>query len=332
VYLTRVDPAELKSISHDVFPGQNVHQTLEWVEFISQTRHAEPVIAAIREGEESLGWFIGLLVKKFGFKILGSPFPGWSTTFMGFCLKPGVSREVALRALDRFCFSELKCRHLELLDRDLDASVAANLGYTIWNFETFEIDLTRSEDEIFHAMKHQCRNCIRKAAKSGIRIEEAVDDEFADDFHAQLTHVYEVKGLPVPYDVDRVKTLIELLAPTGRLLLLRARNEDGVCVATGIFTGMNTTAFAWGSASYRHYSESRPNEAIFWHAMRYWRAKGIRVFDLTGAAEYKKKYGGELVVTPWIRKSSNRVVGFLRTAAEELMLKYPNVFTRFYGG
>jgi hypothetical protein len=331
VHLTRVDPAELKSINTEEFPDQNVHQTFEWVEFISRARYAEPVIAELREGKDSLGWFIGLMVEKFGVKILGSPFPGWSTTFMGFCVRPGVSREPALHALERFCFEDLKCRHLEMLDRHLDASTAGNLGYTIWNFETFEIDLTRSEEQIFRSMKHQCRNCIRKAEKSGIRIEEASDAGFADEFHAQLTHVYEVKGLPAPYDVDRVRTLIELLAPTGRLLLLRARNQDGVCVATGIFTGMNTTAFAWGSASYRHYSENRPNEAIFWYAMRYWRSRGIKIFDLTGAAEYKKKYGGELVVTPWIRKSSNRLIAFLRTTAEELMLKYPNVFARFYG-
>ena len=60
------------------FPDRIVFQTAEWISFLIDTQKGEPVIAALKDGNETLGYFSGLIVKKFGLKILGSPFRGWS--------------------------------------------------------------------------------------------------------------------------------------------------------------------------------------------------------------------------------------------------------------
>jgi hypothetical protein len=71
INIDSVDPQELEA-----YPDRIVYQTLPWIKFVAFTQYAEPVIAVLSRHNETLGYFTGLIVKKFGFKILGSPFPG----------------------------------------------------------------------------------------------------------------------------------------------------------------------------------------------------------------------------------------------------------------
>src|SRR5688572_22041719 len=91
-----------------------IYQTPAWMEFISRTQNAELVVAALKEGGQLIGYFTGLIVNKLGFRILGSPFPGWSTDYMGFGLSKEVDRRRAVQALMDFAFRDLGCVHLEM--------------------------------------------------------------------------------------------------------------------------------------------------------------------------------------------------------------------------
>src|SRR5262245_39866546 len=112
----------------DGFADRTLYQTRAWLDFLAATQHAEPVIAALREGQEVLGYFTGGLIRKLGLRMLGSPFPGWTSSYMGFNLLPAVSRAAALRALLEFAFDELRCVHLELMDRRLAEAEARQFG------------------------------------------------------------------------------------------------------------------------------------------------------------------------------------------------------------
>src|ERR1043166_5058347 len=81
------------------FPDRTVFQTRAWLSFVATTQHAEPVVAALKDGQQPVGYFIGLIVQKFRLRILGSPFPGWTTSYMGLCLKPSTSRRRAIEAV-----------------------------------------------------------------------------------------------------------------------------------------------------------------------------------------------------------------------------------------
>jgi len=81
------------------------------------------------DGGERVGYFSGLVVRRFGVRILGSPFPGWTTESMGFNLAEGVSRRDAAAALVRFAWGPLRCAHLELKDRRLQAADLDGLGF-----------------------------------------------------------------------------------------------------------------------------------------------------------------------------------------------------------
>ena len=297
--------------------GRTIFQAPAWLAFLCESQHGEPVIAALKDGRETIGYFTGMVVRKFGFRILGSPFPGWSTDYMGFTLPVGTDRRQAVQTLMDFAFQELDCVHVEIMDRNLTVSDVDGLGVQYRMCRGFEIDLTRDQDQLFSNMTSACRRCVRKAEKEGVFIEEAHDLEFADEYYAQLNDVFAKRSLVPSYGIERVRQLISHVHPTGHLLLLRARDSKGRCVATAIFPHMNGVMYFWGGASWRHHQLLRPNEAVQWYAMKMAKQKGLRIYDMGGGGEYKRKYGGYEIEVPWFRKSKYPWMRYLRDMAQQ---------------
>src|SRR3954451_5290811 len=131
----------------DRFDDRVVFQTRAWLDFIAESQAAIPVVAEIRDGDALAGYFSGLIVRKFGVRILGSSFPGWTTPYIGFNLQPRYSRAQRLDPLMGWAFRELKCLHVEVSDRCFHPDDANGTGVDRTAYETYKSDLTRSEDE-----------------------------------------------------------------------------------------------------------------------------------------------------------------------------------------
>ena len=151
-----------------------------------------------------------------------------------------------------------------------------------------------------------------------MRVEEAHGVEFADEYYEQLLDVFEKQGRRPPYDVERVRHLIRLLEPTGNLLMLRAVGPEGERMATAIFPFRDGFAYFWGGASWRRHQIHRPNEPIFWHAIRHFKERGIPLLDLGGGGDFKRKFGPQERHIPIMRRS--RVPGLM--AARDLAAKF----------
>jgi hypothetical protein len=324
----RLDLEKVDWKALDAFPDRTIFQTRAWLSFVAQTQQAEPVIAAFYEGGQCLGYLTGLIVRKYGFRLFGSPFPGWTTSYMGFNLAPEVPHRMAVKTLFPWVFQQLQCVHVELMDRYLTVEDCRDFGCEYSWLPGFEIDLTQSEAALFANMHSACRRCIRKAAKSGVVIEEAHDLAFAEEYYAQLQDVFAKQALIPTYGLGRVRALIQHLQPHGALLLLRARDAEGRCIATGIFPAMNRTMYFWGGASWRQYQGVRPNEALQWYAMQYWKARGMHRYDMGGGGEYKEKFGGYPIAVPWFRRSKYPWLGGLRNMAAQLV----SLHQRWRGG
>jgi Acetyltransferase (GNAT) domain len=305
----------------DSFADRTVFQTREWLQFVSESQNAAPVLAELRDGSDVLGYFTGLTFSKFGLKVLGSSFPGWTTPYIGFNLKAAVSRRDALEALEKFSWDHLKCLHMEISDAYFSFEDAEGLGFMAEFYGTYRSDLTKSEDELFNSMESACRRCVRKAEKSGVKIEEAHDLAFADEYYEQLKDVFAKQTLVPTYSVERVRSLVRHMEPGGNVLLIRARDPEGKCIATGIYPGFNQIAEFWGNASFRAFQNLRPNEACHWYALRYWKKRGATIFDWGGEGTYKEKYGCTPYRVPWFTKSRYRIVGALRNEARDMFAR-----------
>jgi hypothetical protein len=305
----------------DSFGDRTVFQTRAWLEFIAESQGAAPIVAEVRDGSDVVGYFSGLTFSKFGMKVLGGSFPGWTTPYIGFNLKPGVSRRAALEALEKFAWDELKCLHLEVSDPHFTFEDGEGLGFTAEHYGSYRTDLTKPEEELFNGMDSACRRCVRKAEKSGVVIEEAHDLAFADEYYEQLKDVFAKQGLVPTYSVERVRSLLKHVEPSGNVLLVRARDAAGKCIASGIFPGYNKIAEFWGNASFRAYQNLRPNEAIHWYAMRYWKRRGAAIYDWGGEGSYKEKYGCTAHRVPWFTKSRYQIIGALRNEARNMFAR-----------
>ena len=299
----------------DAYADRVLFQTRDWLEFLVRTQGGTPVVAAVLQDGRRVGYFTGMVIRRFGVRILGSPFPGWTTESMGFNLDKGVSRSHAAAALVRFAFGPLRCAHVELRDRMLAMEDVEGLGFEAEPALTYEVSLADDEATIFARMSSACRRAVRKAEKLGVTVEQATGTAFADEYYAQLRGVFARQALVPTYGVERVRALIDCLEPAGRLLALRALSPDGRPIATALFPAFNRTAYFWGGASLREDQIHRPNEAIFWHAMRYWRERGMTALDMGGGGAYKLRYGPEEVWLPHCRCSRVPALGSLRALA-----------------
>jgi hypothetical protein len=305
----------------DAAPDRGVYQTREWLRFVAETQRAEPVVAdVLDEGARPVGRFTGLIAKRWGVRVLGSPFPGWNSGPMGFNLFEHVDPRALGEALVAHAFGAWRCVHLELLDPAIGHDDISAVGLKFSPHRTYRLDLTRGEDEIFGGMSSACRRAIRKAGKNGVIVEEATGPGFADEHFAQLEDVFAKQSLKPNYDVERVRKLIDAMDGTGRLLLLRAVSPDSERIASGIFVGMNRVAFYWGGASWRAHQQLRPNEALMWHAIRHWKRLGVAELDLGGGtvegfAEYKRKFGPHELTIDYVRCSRFRIIATARDAA-----------------
>lgn len=317
ITVSRIPLNEVPWHALDAYQDRSPFQTRAWLEYLTRSQRGEPVVASIADAGRPVGYFTGVIVRKMGLRILGSPFRGWGTPYLGFNVAESVERHRLIEPLVEFAFRSLGCHFVEIVDRGMPCILPKPLrGGAERAFETMEIDLRQSEDAIFAAMESACRRCIRKAEKSGVTIEEARAEGFAEEYYAQLEEVFAKNGRSPPYGIDRPAKLIECVHPTGDLLLLRARSANGDNIATGIFPGRGSVAYFWGGASWRQHQHLRPNELLMWAAFRYWKARGITSFDMGGFAKYKQKFGARRVSYQHLVHSRYGLLIPLRDAAQ----------------
>lgn len=302
----------------DAFGDRAFTQRRHWLQFVASFTGGEVVVAELHRAGELVGYFNGVRFRRCGVPILGSPFRGWSTPYMGFNLAPGVPRSEALASVERFAFRELGCLHLEVTDRYFTPDDAGACGYAHRPVRTLITDLSEGEDRLLANMTSACRRAIRKAEKSGVSVETAAPEGFAEEYHAQLQDVFAKQDLRPTYSSARVRKLIEHVHPSGDLLLARVRDAGGRSIATGIFPGFGAFSFFWGNGSLREHQILRPNEALHWFAMRYWKQRGMRWHDWGGANAYKAKYGVVPFTTLALRKSRHPALQYARDLAERL--------------
>jgi hypothetical protein len=55
---------------------------------------------------------------------------------------------------------------------------------------------------------------------------------------------------------------------------------------------------------------------MFWYAIKYWKKRGILLFDMLGGCSNTAKYGAYKIEVPILRKSKNELVRMLRQSAQ----------------
>jgi peptidoglycan pentaglycine glycine transferase (the first glycine) len=167
---------------------------------------------------------------------------------------------------------------------------------------TLLMDLSKSDEELFAAMRKKTRQYIHKAERAGVVTEEKRD---LDRFMKVLSAVA-VRDRFAIRSRDYFERLLAAFGDRAMVMFARVGDEDA-----GAMLLVRMADRAWelyGGWSGAH-AEARPFYLLKWRAMLRMRQLGVRRYDMWGLAEgaddplagvenFKLGYGGEVVA--WI--------------------------------
>lgn len=283
-------------------PDSTIYKTSGWFEYLHRWKAITPMVVEIST-DHVVGYFVGELFFK-GVTILGSPFEGLGTGHQGLSMLTKISTSERLeiyKHLSAWVFDQKIASYIQIEDYELTMADIADEDIVFEGHDGYMIDLIQSEEALFRNLHpRSCRYRINKSIKSGIFIRETSDvNRFIDVYYHQLEEVFNKQGLTPTYDKSCVKALVDALYPN-HILLLEAVTAEGEIAATGLFPGEKNMAIFWGGASYQKFQYLCPNEPLIWEAIRLWKVRGAKVFDLCGVRPYKLKFGPTLYTKPKI--------------------------------
>ena len=298
----RVTPLELETLRSIEQTGcmKSVFTTYEWVSFLKENQKIVPVVLQLEDGEGNIkAYFVGGIIRKNGFKILGSPFEGWLTCEMGFMKVEDYDINIALTSVAKFAFKSLKCHYVQINDYSITAE---SLNKKIKRFYTklLHIDTSKPLDEVLDGFTKNGRRDVRASLRKDMIIQKTIfDRSFIDTYYDQLIEVFAKQNLKPFYSKNKLYDLADAFSnSTDKILALVAKTADGNDAGTVFSLGFGDWAYYVGAASYREYQKMLPNEALFWAFVEYWHNKGIGNLDLVGYREYKLKYNPKIIEVP----------------------------------
>lgn len=301
------------------FKDKLIFTTMEWLNYMKINQNAAPLIIRITNNNDFVGYFTGFLFSKYLIKIIASPFDGWTTAYMGFDVKDDYKRADVMGPLSEFLFQTYKCQFIQITDRFIEEDDIKDSGLHYIMKTTLELKIDKSDEELLKGYTKSCRETIRQFDRRGATIEKAEPDEqFAAEYHEQLQEVFAKQNLVPTYDLSRTIDLFKSLKKD-QLLCLRVRNPEGKPIASTYYVGHNGRVCFQGAASFREFQFYRPNEAMFWYAIRYFRDRGYVYADMNGERRYKEKFRPEKISYPCIMMARYPVLIRLRDAAKKIV-------------
>lgn len=270
-----------------------------------------------------VGYMPVVMTRKAVFGLSGSPMPGTGTNYMGPLVETGAPLQEVVAAV----LTHLRRRgvaHVELAHRALEVLDHDRLGIDPNPDVTHVIPLTDTVERAFAQLKSTCRNRIRKAERSGLRVELTDDPSIVDHFIEQYAEVYGKQGLALPWGAERPQSLFNHLLPAGRVWPLQVWHGETV-VAAGLFPFDEHAVYFWGAASWLRFQDLCPNELLHWHVIKMAVEHGIREYNMCGGrSQFKDKFGGSDI--PYLRMSRSFLPGLraarrLYSAAHQFRLR-----------
>ena len=243
---------------------------------------------------------------------------------MGFDVVDGVNKLDLIPCIKDYLFHNKHVLFIEIVDRQITVEDAIAAGYRADVADTLELEIDKTDEELFKVFKTDCRNFIRQFERRGaIYARAEPNEDFAVEYYEQLEDVFAKQGLVPTYTIEKVKHILSHLKDGETVLCQRIRDpENNKSIATSIFLAYKKTFYFWGGASFRSGQHYRPNEYMLWRAIQYWRDKGYKIFDMVGVRDYKKKFGSHEVQYAHIMIARYSILIKMRDIAKALFFKY----------
>jgi peptidoglycan pentaglycine glycine transferase (the first glycine) len=162
--------------------------------------------------------------------------------------------------------------------------ILLDLGFCLTTIEagptaTILMDLSQDLDHMLSKMKRQNRQNIRRSEREGITIREGTREDL--DAYYELHIMSSKRQEFLPYTKEYFYKMWDVLSLDGHIGLILAE-KDGQCVSGLLIVPFGNTViaklFGWSGM----YGNCRPNEALFWGAIKWAKSHDYCYFDFEG--------------------------------------------------
>jgi hypothetical protein len=171
-----------------------------------------------------------------------------------------------------------------------------------------EIDLTKTDAELFQQLNDNNRRNIRKAAREGLRVNIDSSLWSLREFYRLNLITRKRHGLP-PQPFSFFRSVFDHVLSTGYGVIVTATHEEKV-IAASVFFRFGTKALYKYGASELKYQSLRPNNFVLWEALRWLKDRGVETIDLgrtdpnnTGLLQFKRTWGARESLLNYYRYS-----------------------------
>ncbi|AET70705.1 putative methicillin resistance protein [Desulfosporosinus orientis DSM 765] len=292
----------LKSIERQVWesfqktiPLGSLFHRWEWQDIISAGFGLQVERLGIFDEAGVLKGLLPLAERKMSLlKLAGSPLSGSATPHSG--PLGDVPMPEFLSALEVYA-SEKHIDYLELGLTDVSGKDGLEkMGYTVEELLTLDLPIPKDEADLWSGLEVRCRNAVRKAEKSGVKVVEPQTlEEWLEPYYELSCGVYRRQDKEPPFKREYFAALWQNLYPKGDLIVLTAQ-YDGKTIAGMIFPRDRNVGYYLDGVSDREYNKVVPNNLIQWEYLKRAQAMGIELYDMVGAnipsiAKFKKSFG-----------------------------------------
>ncbi|MBD5781068.1 GNAT family N-acetyltransferase [Pelagicoccus sp. NFK12] len=272
---------------------------VEWTQLLQKTYGYEPQLLALRAAQKIQAVLPYLVVR--------SPFTGTravSMPFFDICRAYATDESLIPQLYEAFK-AEGRAQGWDYIElrgdiRKLDISEPS------LSFYNHVVDLTGGPDAVFERFASSTRRAVRKAEKSGVRIEHSDTLAALKGFYRLQCITRKRHGLP-PQPFSFFQNILSQLIQPGKGTIISAYVDDQLAAASIYLEQGRLVHYKYG-ASDPDYQSSRCNNSVMWAAMKHYANKGFHAMDLgrnsldnASLRKYKNTYGPEERITYYHR-------------------------------
>lgn len=179
-------------------------------------------------------------------------------------------------------------------------------GRALFTQYTFDLNLQKTEDELFAQLSNKTRYNVRIADKKGVKIFENTSEQGLETYITILKATTDRQGF-YAHSPEYFRTMWRELGKSGMMRIFNAVYEEKILVSWIMFVFNGVLYYPYG-ASLSENREVMASNLMMWEMIRFGKKMGCTSFDMWGSLgpepdpknpwfgfhRFKKGYGGEL--------------------------------------
>jgi hypothetical protein len=163
---------------------------------------------------------------------------------------------------------------------------------------THEVDLTKTEEDLFSNLRDSTRRNVKKAYRGGVLVEISRFRDSIESFYRLNCMTRQRHGLP-PQPFSFFTRIFEHIISQGQGTIVSAL-YSGKTIASAVFFNFGRKVIYKYGASDLVHQDLRPNNLIMWEAIKWHRERGFELLNLgrtelenKGLLQFKRGWGAE---------------------------------------